>query len=39
MQVVMNKCFLLHHEKKFGADSSCHFRENALNSKKRRHRA
>jgi len=27
MQVVINKCFLLNREKKFGADPSCRFRE------------
>jgi len=30
IQIVINKCFLLNPEKKkFGADPSCHFRENA----------
>jgi len=27
MQVVMNKCFLLNLEKKFGANLSCHFQD------------
>jgi len=31
MQVVMNKCFLLNPGKKFGADSSCRFREKCNN--------
>jgi len=26
-QIVMNKCYLLNPEKKFGADPSCHFRK------------
>jgi len=30
MQVVMNKCFLLNPEKKFGADPSCGFQERWL---------
>jgi len=29
MQVVMNKCFLLNPEKKFGANPSCRFEKNA----------
>jgi len=28
----MNKCLLLNPEKKFGADPSCRFRENAKNT-------
>jgi len=40
MQVVMNKCFLLNPEKKFGANSSCRFREKrTFNFKKWRHQA
>jgi len=40
MQVVMNKCFLLNPEKKFGADPSCRFQEKrTFNSGKWRHRA
>jgi len=40
MQIVMNKCFLLNAEKKFGADSSCRFRKKrTFNSEKWRHRA
>jgi len=31
MQVVMNKCFLLNSEKKFGTDPSCRFREKRKN--------
>jgi len=27
MHVVMNKCFILNHEKRFSADPSCCFRE------------
>jgi len=35
MQFVMNQCFLLNPKKKFGADPSCRFRENAhFNSEK-----
>jgi len=37
MQVVMNKCFLINPEKKFGADPACRFRESKkahFNSKK-----
>jgi len=29
MKIVINKCFLLNPEKKFGADPSCRFQENA----------
>jgi len=32
MQVVINKCFLLNPEKKFGADLSCCFREKCKNA-------
>jgi len=43
MQVVINKCFLLNSEKKFGSDPSCRFREKrkncTFNSEKWRHRA
>jgi len=47
MQFVMNKCFFLNAEKKFGAGLSCRFREKRKNCstpthpipKKRRHRA
>jgi len=35
MQVVMNECFLLNSQTKFGVDSSCRFREKRIfNSKK-----
>jgi len=35
MQVVMNKCFLLNPEKKFGADPFCRFQEKrTFNSEK-----
>jgi len=32
MQVVINKCFPLNSEKKFGADPSCRFREKHKNT-------
>jgi len=32
MQVVINKCFLLNPEEKFGADPSCRFREKRKNA-------
>jgi len=35
MQVIMNKCFLLNPEKKFGANPSCRFRDKrTFNSEK-----
>jgi len=32
MQIVMNKCFLLNPEKKFGTNPSCRFREKSKNA-------